>query len=129
MKAIDNKELILALEELEKEKGIKKEYVLESIETALVTAYKRNFDSEENVKVTMDGQTGEIHIYAVKDVVEEVENPNTQILLADAKNIDSKLLVGDKAEIELMPKKIKRAVSGIFARYIKRWGKNTVQVI
>ena len=51
MKAIDNKELILALEELEKEKGIKKEYVLESIETALVTAYKRNFDALENVKV------------------------------------------------------------------------------
>ena len=46
MKAIDNKELILALEELEKEKGIKKEYVLESIETALVTAYKRNFDGK-----------------------------------------------------------------------------------
>ena len=45
--AIDNKELILALEELEKEKGIKKEYLLESIETALVTAYKRNFDSLE----------------------------------------------------------------------------------
>ena len=54
MKAIDNKELILALEELEKEKGIKKEYVLESIETALVTAYKRNFDALENVKVDID---------------------------------------------------------------------------
>ena len=50
--AIDNKELILALEQLEKEKGIKKEYLLESIETALVTAYKRNFDSVDNVKVT-----------------------------------------------------------------------------
>ena len=95
-------------ENVEKEKGIKKEAILESIETALVTAYKRNFDSEENVKVTMDGQTGEIHIYAVKDVVEEVENPNTQILLSDAKNIDSKLLVGDKAEIELMPKNFGR---------------------
>ena len=55
--AIDNKELILALEELEKEKGIKKEYLLESIETALVTAYKRNFDSADNVKITMDRGT------------------------------------------------------------------------
>ena len=54
MKAIDNKELILSLEELEKEKGIKKEYVIEAIETALVTAYKRNFDSLENVKVDID---------------------------------------------------------------------------
>ena len=54
MKAIDNKELILALEELESEKGIKKEYLIESIEAALVTAYKKNFDSADNVKVVMD---------------------------------------------------------------------------
>ena len=53
--AIDNKELVIALEELEKEKGIKKEYVIESIETALVTAYKRNFDSAENVKADAPG--------------------------------------------------------------------------
>ncbi len=72
--AIDNKELILALEELEKEKGMDKEYLLEAIETALVTAYKRNFDSLENVKVEMDRQTGATHIYAVKQVVEKPEN-------------------------------------------------------
>ena len=106
--AINNEELILALQELEKEKGIKKEYLLESIETALVTAYKRNFDSVENVKVTMDSNTGEVHIYAVKDVVETVENPNLQILLEDAKKIDRKLQVGDKAEIELAPKNFGR---------------------
>ena len=47
--AIDNKELILALEELEKEKGMNKDYILDSIETALVTAYKRNFNSLENI--------------------------------------------------------------------------------
>lgn len=64
--AIDNKELILALEELEKEKGMNKEYLLEAIETALVTAYKRNFDSLENVKVEMDRQTGATHLYSVK---------------------------------------------------------------
>ena len=69
--AIDNKELILALEELEKEKGIKKEYLLESIETALVTAYKRNFDSLENVKIEMDKKTGATHVYALKDVMEK----------------------------------------------------------
>ena len=106
--AINNTELILALQELEKEKGIKKEYLLESIETALVTAYKRNFDSMENVKVTMDSETGEVHIYALKDVVEQVENPNLQILLDDAKKIDRKLQVGDKAEIELAPKNFGR---------------------
>ena len=82
--AIDSSELIIAMDELEKEKGIKKDYLLEAIETALVTAYKRNFDSAENVKITMDKETGEIHVYAEKDVVEkpeEVENNKLQICL------------------------------------------------
>lgn len=105
---INTEELILALQELEKEKGIKKESLLESIETALVTAYKRNFDSEENVKVTMDSKTGEMHVYALKEVVEVVENQNLQILLEDAKKIDRKLNVGDVAEIELTPKNFGR---------------------
>ena len=65
MKAIDNKELILALEQLEKENGIKKEYLLESIEAALVLAYKRNFDTSENVKVEMDKNTGATYVYSV----------------------------------------------------------------
>ena len=77
--AINNKELILALEELEKEKGIKKEYLLESIETALVTAYKRNFDSLENVKVVMDEKTGATHVFSLRDVKKKVENPETEI--------------------------------------------------
>ena len=79
MKAIDNKELIIAINELEKEKGIEKAYLIESIETALLTAYKKNFDSEENVKVTMDKETGEAHIYSVKEVVDVVEDSLKQI--------------------------------------------------
>ena len=106
--AIDNTELVLALQELEKEKGINKEYMLESIEAALVTAYKRNFDSEENVKVTMEKETGEIHIYSIKDVVEEVQNPNLEILLEDAIKLNKNLNVGDKAEVELVPKNFGR---------------------
>ena len=100
MKAIDNKELILALEELEKEKGIKKEYVLESIETALVTAYKRNFDSAENVKVVIDKITGATHIYSCKEVVEAVEDGNLQISLDEAKNIDKKVKLGETIDID-----------------------------
>ena len=106
--AIDSKELIEALEELEKERGIKKEVILESIETALVTAYKRNFESSENVKVTMDGQTGETHVYAEKEVVEVVENPNLQINLANAQKLSKKLAIGDIAEIEIVPKNFGR---------------------
>ena len=58
---IDNKQLIVAIQELEKEKGIKKDYLLDSIETALLTAYRRNYNSQENVKVVVDRETGETH--------------------------------------------------------------------
>ena len=108
MKGIDNKELIIALDELEKEKGIKKEYVIEAIEAALLTAYKRNFDASENVKVEIDKKTGETHIYAIKEVVEAVEEPNLQISLNNAKEISKKLKVGDTAEVELTPKNFGR---------------------
>ncbi len=102
--AIDNKELILALEELEKEKGIKKEYLLEAIETALVTAYKRNFDSLENVKVAMDKKTGATHVYSLKEVVKEVENEQTQISVKDVKKINPDLKEGDVLETEIVPR-------------------------
>ncbi len=109
--AIDSSELIIAMDELEKENGIKKDVLLEAIETALVTAYKRNFDSAENVKITMDRETGEIHVYAEKNVVEkpeDVENDKTQICLTDARKINKKLEVGDKVEIEQVPKNFGR---------------------
>ncbi len=106
--AIDNKELILALEDLEKEKGIKKEYLLESIETALVTAYKRNFDSLENVKVVMDPKTGATHIYSIKDVMKRVVNPDTQINEKEAQKINKQLKAGDVVEVEIVPRNFGR---------------------
>ena len=102
--AIDNKELILALEELEKEKGIKKEYLLESIETALVTAYKRNFDSLENVKVVMDEKTGATHVFSLRDVKKKVENPETEITVKEAQKINPDLAEGDVLETEIVPR-------------------------
>jgi len=111
--AINSTELIEAMNALEKESGIQKEYLLESIETALVTAYKRNFDcEEENVKVTMDKETGEIHIYVEKEIVEEVQNDKTQITLEDAQKINKNLGLGDIAEIELVPKNFGRIAAG-----------------
>lgn len=106
--AIDNKELILAFEELEKEKGINKEYLLESIETALVTAYKRNFDSLENVRVEMDQKTGATHVYAIKEICEKVENEETQINEKEAKKINPDLKAGDSIEIEIVPRNFGR---------------------
>jgi len=107
-KAIDSTELILALNELEKEKGINKEYLLDSIQTALITAYKRNFDTEEDVDIVMDKSTGEIHVYAEKDVVKKVKDPQTEISADDAKKINKKLDVGDKAKIEIIPRNFGR---------------------
>ena len=87
-KGIDSTELIMALDELEKERGIKKDYVIESIETALVTAYKRNFDvTSDNVKITLNRETGETHVYEELNVVNEVEDWDTQISVEDAKEL------------------------------------------
>ena len=127
MKAIDNKELIIAIEQLEEEKGIEKEYLIEAIETALVTAYKRNFDSADNVKVVMDHDTGAAHIYAVKEVVEVAENDKLEISLSDAKSISKKLEIGDTVDIELVPKNFgriaaqtaKQIVSGVIQKVDK----------
>ena len=104
MKAIDNKELILALEELEKEKGIKKEYLLEAIETALVTAYKRNFDALENVKVVMDKQTGATHVYSMKEVMENANDDALEISLEEAQKISRDYQIGDTVDVEIVPK-------------------------
>lgn len=108
MKVFENKELVSALTELEKERGIGKEYLLESLETALVTAYKRNFDSAENVKVEINEQTGEIKIYALKEVSKEVEDDMLQISLEDAKKINKKAKEGEIVEIEKIPREFGR---------------------
>ena len=108
MKAIDNKELEQALILLEKEKGIEKKYLLESIETALVTAYKRNYDSSDNVKVTLDEITGETHIYSVKEVVKDIEDPILQISMKEAQKINPAVLEGETVNIEIIPKNFGR---------------------
>lgn len=104
MKGIDNKELILALEELEKEKGIKKEYLLSSIESALVTAYKRNFDALENVKVVMDEKTGATYVYSIKEVMEYANDDALEISLEEARKINPDLKIGDNVDVEIVPK-------------------------
>ncbi len=108
MKAIDNKELEIALETLEKEKGIKKEYLIEQIEAALITAYKNNYKDSENVKVVVDPLTGETHIYSVKEIVENVENPVHQITKSEASSINKQLEIGDTVDIEINPRNFGR---------------------
>ena len=105
---IDVKELISAMEELEKERGISKEYLLESLEAALVSAYKRDFEADDNVKVTIDQKTGEIHIYSIKTVVKEYPDPILEISQEDAKKVNKKAKLGDTVEVEIKPKNFGR---------------------
>ena len=108
-KGIDTTELIQAMDELEKENGIKKDFLMESIESALVIAYKKNFDcNDENVRVVLDKNDGQMHVYQEKDVVEEVADDKKEISLANAQKINSNYNVGDKVNFELMPKEFGR---------------------
>lgn len=87
MKAKDSKNFLEALDELEKEKGISKESVLEAIELALLAAYKKNYGEDENVEVTVDRENGDIKVFASKTVVaaDDLLDPNEEISLEDAK--------------------------------------------
>ena len=107
MKNIDVKEIIAVMDELEKERGISKDYLVAALEEALVKAYKQNFDAEENVenvKVTIDKVTGEMHVYSAREVVAEFPVPELEISLEDAQKIDKSYNVGDIVNIEIRPK-------------------------
>jgi len=97
-------ELIMALDMLEKEKGISKAALLDAIETALVSAYKKNYNNAGNVRVSVNGETGEIAVYSIKKVVEEVENPAEEIELSEAWKIASYYRPGDILEVQIAPK-------------------------
>ena len=103
-----NKELIEALNVLEKEKDISKEVLLEAIENSLITAYKNHFDKADNVKVTIDRETGDFAIYAEKEVVENVEDPVTQISVDAAHEISKKHQLGDVINVEIKSKEFGR---------------------
>ena len=98
-----NKEFFEALEELSVEKGISKAYLLDAIENALVTAYKRNFNSSENVKIVVDEDNAVIKVYSLKEVVEEVFDPAIEICAANVKG-RKKPALGDIVEVEITPK-------------------------
>ena len=93
-----------ALEELSIEKGINKDYILDAIEQALITAYKRNFNSQENVKIVIDEEKYLINVYSMREVVEECFDPAIEIELKEAKKINKKLKIGDIVEVEVTPK-------------------------
>lgn len=101
-------DLVEAITALEKDKGISKEVLLEALEAALISAYKRNFDQAQNVRVDINEGLGQIKVYARKEVVESVENENLQMSLEQAKNLNSHYQLGDTVEIEVTPRNFGR---------------------
>ena len=106
-----NKEFIIALEELEKTKNVDKRIILEALEKALVKSYQKNYDNNENVDVSIDDETGEIEVYSLKNVVEEVNEPIAEISKTKAKEIDSKLGLGDICRVKIAPKNFGRVAA------------------
>ena len=99
-----NKEMLTALDILEKEKGISKEIVTSALEAALVSAYKRNYGQAQNVEVLFDTKTGDIHVYSVKEVVEMVFDSTLEVSLEEALAINKAYELDDKIRFEVTPK-------------------------
>ena len=106
---INTTEMLQAMDELEKTEGIKKDVLMESIEQALVNAYKKNYEcNDENIKIVMDKLDGKMKVYQEKTVVEDVQDDKKEISLDEAKKINSNYKVDDVVEFELLPKKFGR---------------------
>ncbi|MBD5559652.1 MAG: transcription termination/antitermination protein NusA [Clostridia bacterium] len=103
-----NQDFLEALQEVEQEKGISQDSLLEAIEMALISAYKKHFGQEQDARVTIDRETGEIRVYSVRTVVEELsddpEQSASQIMLAEAQEIKPGITVGDLLEEDIKPK-------------------------
>jgi N utilization substance protein A len=99
-----NTDFIDALSEIEREKGISKDVLIEAIEAALISSYKRNFNTAQNVRVDINRHTGLINVYARKTVVEESLDPRLEISLYTAREINPNYQLNDIVEIEVTPR-------------------------
>ncbi|MFS0839313.1 transcription termination factor NusA [Paenibacillus sp. 1P03SA] len=99
-----NMDFIEALAEIEREKGISKDLLIDAIEAAMISSYKRNFNTAQNVRVDINRQTGTIRVYARKTVVEEVLDPRLEISLHAAREINQNYTMDDIVEIEVTPR-------------------------
>ncbi|MGI6485179.1 MAG: transcription termination/antitermination protein NusA [Thermoanaerobacterales bacterium] len=103
-----NIEFIEALDQIEKEKGISKEILIEAIEASLISAYKKNYGSAQNVSVNVDRDTGEVKVFSKKTVQDDVSDSLLEIDINDAVKINPAAKVGDIISIEVTPKKFGR---------------------
>jgi N utilization substance protein A len=100
-----NAELLRALDQLEEERGISKDVIFDAIEAALVSAYKKNYGATaQNMRIEMERETGEMRAYQVRTIVEEVDDPTTQIALAQVREWDPTAQTGEMVEVEVTPK-------------------------
>ncbi|MBG9589165.1 transcription termination factor NusA [Cytobacillus firmus] len=97
-------ELLDALTLLEKEKGISRDVIIEAIEAALVSAYRRNFNQAQNVRIDLNLGNGTMRVFARKEVVDEVFDPRLEISVEDAQKINPNYQVEDVVEMEVTPK-------------------------
>lgn len=97
-------ELLDALNILEKEKGISREVLIDAIEAALISAYRRNFNQAQNVRIDLNLERGTMRVFARKDVVDEVFDSRLEISLEEAKNINPNYQLEDVVELEVTPK-------------------------
>jgi len=93
-----------ALKDLEKEKGLDMEILLQAIEAALISAYRKRFGSSQNVRVEINRETGEIKVYSLKKVVEKVTDPRLEISLEEARKLNANYELGDMVEEEVTPR-------------------------
>ncbi len=139
-----NKELLEAMEILEKEKNISKDTMIEAIENSLITACKNHFGKADNVRVAMNRTTGDFAVYAEKEVVEEVEDSIMEISLADARMISPKYVIGDTVQVPLDSKfgriatqnaknvilqKIREESARLFTMTITAWKRMLLRVL
>lgn len=103
-----NIDFIEAIEQLEKEKGISKDILLEALEASLISAYKKNYGSAQNVSVSIDRDTGEVKVFSRKTVTDDVKDPLLEIDLEEALAMEPTAKIGDVISIEVTPKKFGR---------------------
>ena len=103
-----NTEFFNALDALEKERGIPKEYMLERVEAALISAYKKDSGGNSNVRIVLDPVKKDVKVYQVKNIVETVEDPETGISLEEAKKLNRRYVLGGVAEFEVKTKNFGR---------------------
>ncbi|PKM59266.1 MAG: transcription termination/antitermination protein NusA [Firmicutes bacterium HGW-Firmicutes-4] len=99
-----NQEFIRALDVIQEEKSIDKEELIQAIEAAITTAYKKNYGNAHNVEINIDRENGDIQVFALKEIVEIPENDHSQISLEKAREVDSNYAVGDFFRKEVRPR-------------------------